>query len=150
MTTQQDFEELLRLLEKNKVLYMIVGGYAVAYHGFPRFTKDIDIFFKNSASNIPRLKKALMEFGFPASKLPGKLFKTKGNIIQFGIIPVRVDLINDIEGVAFEDAEKNIQRGRYGKIEVNFIGKIDLIRNKKSAGRAQDTVDVEKLEKTNK
>ena len=85
MNTQPDFEELLKLLERNKVRYMVVGGYAVAFHGFPRFTKDIDIFFVNSEENIVRIRKCLTVFGFPHDKIPRKLFTEKGNIIQLKI-----------------------------------------------------------------
>jgi len=125
---------------------MIVGGYAVAFHGFPRFTQDIDIFFLNTKENIEHLKSALFTFGFTEQDVPEKIFEEKGNIIRFGVVPVQVDMINEIDGINFVEAEKNIFRGRYGQIEVNFIGKVDLIRNKKAAGRSQDKVDAEKLE----
>ena len=81
-------EELLKLLEKNKVEYVIVGGYAVAFHGYPRFTKDIDIFFNKSKINISAIRKALLSFGFPEIDIPEKLFEDTGNIIQFGVIPL--------------------------------------------------------------
>jgi len=145
MTTQPDFEELLKLFEENEVAYMIVGGYAVAFHGYPRFTKDIDIFFHREKRNIQRIKNALVRFGFPESALPDRLFEEKGNIIKFGIEPVRVDLINDIDGVEFEDIESRAVRGRYGAVEVNFIGKADLIANKEASRRSQDIADIEKL-----
>lgn len=104
MNIQPDFEELLRLLECHKVKYMIVGGYAVAFHGFPRFTKDIDIYYSDSDENITNLKKALLDFGFQHHQLPDELFKTKGNIITFGIEPIRIALLNEIDGVKFENA----------------------------------------------
>jgi hypothetical protein len=147
MNTQPDFEELLKLLEKNNVNYMIVGGYALAFHGYPRFTKDIDIFFHNSKGNIKKLRNSLLSFDFTEKEIPESLFTERGNILQFGVIPVRIDLINEIDGVAFKEAEKNISRGHYGDVEVNFIGKIDLIKNKKASGRPQDKVDAETLEK---
>ncbi len=106
MNIQQDFEELLQLLEEHQVEYLIVGGYAVAFHGYPRFTKDIDIYYNSSSTNIQKLQKALSEFGFTSEELPTDLFQTKGNIITFGVEPVRVDIINDISGVAFNDAWK--------------------------------------------
>lgn len=146
MNTQPDFEELLGLLEENKVRYMVVGGYAVAFHGRPRFTKDIDIFFLNSVENVSRLRKALLAFGFLESDLPESVFMERGNIVQFGVVPVRVDLVNEIDGVDFEEAEGGLVRGRYGRTEVSFIGKRDLIRNKRASGRPQDKVDAEALE----
>ncbi len=88
MNTQPDFEELLRLFEKNDVDYMVVGGYAVAFHGYPRFTKDIDVWFRLDANNIDRLKNALFTFGFAEHALPDHLFTEPGNIIKFGVEPV--------------------------------------------------------------
>jgi len=146
MTTHPDFEELLRLLEENDVRYMIVGGYAVAFHGYPRFTKDMDVFFHDSGENISRLRRALLDFGFCESDLSEDIFAEKGNIVQFGAPPVRVDLLNEIDGLAFDEAEKGAVRGSYGNTEVTFIGKRELVRNKKASGRSQDLVDAEKLE----
>jgi hypothetical protein len=145
MITQQHFEELLKLLEKNQVDYVVVGGYAVAFHGYPRHTKDIDIFFRISDQNVTNLKKALVSFGFTESDLPDELFYEKGTIIQFGIEPLRVDIINEIDGVTIEDALKNSVRGKYGQVEINFIGILELIKNKESTGRDQDIVDAKKL-----
>lgn len=120
---------------------MIIGGYAVAFHGYPRFTKDIDIFFLDSGDNIERLQKSLIGFGFPKSAVPQKLFKKKGDIIQFGVVPMRIDLLNKIPGITFEDAERHVTRGFFGAVEVNFMGKGELIKNKKASGRPQDAVD---------
>jgi hypothetical protein len=145
MNIQPDFEELLRLLEENEVEYLVVGGYAVAFHGFPRFTKDIDVFFKASEENIAALRRALREFGFPDEEIPAELFKEKGNIIAFGVEPSRVDMMNEIDGVDFDTAWMNRRRGAFGKVEVNFIGRLELIRNKKSTSRLQDKADAEKL-----
>ncbi|MBN2353493.1 MAG: nucleotidyltransferase [Spirochaetales bacterium] len=145
MNIQPDFEELLRLLEENKVEYLIVGGFAVAYHGYPRFTKDIDIFFHATGGNIQKLRRALLEFGFMDSELPQDLFQKEGNIVTFGAEPVRVDMMNVIDGVDFQTAWMNRQRGTYGKTKVNFIGRNELIRNKESTSRAQDKADAEKL-----
>lgn len=146
MDTQKDFEELLRLFEENHVRYVVVGGYAVAFHGYPRFTKDMDLFYDNELNNISKLRKALISFGFSEKDIPESLFTEKGNIIQFGISPLQVDIINDIDGVEFGEAAKNAVRGKYGSLEVNFIGREQLIKNKKASGRPQDRVDVQLLE----
>ena len=146
MNTHPDFEELLRLFEENSVAYMVVGGYAVAFYGYPRFTKDIDIFFLLESENIQRIKDALIKFGFAPHALPDRLFEEKGNIIKFGIEPVRVDLLNEIDGVEYEAVASRIVRGRYGEVEINFIGKSDLIANKHASARTQDLADLEKLE----
>ncbi len=145
MNTQPDFEELLRLFEENRIEYMIVGGYAVAYHGYPRFTKDIDVFFRVTADNTRRLRMALVTFGFREEDLPLEAFTTVGNVLTFGAVPSRVDLINSIDGVTYDEACPNAIRGRYGNIEVNFIGLPDLLKNKKATPRAKDKGDVEEL-----
>jgi len=88
MNTQPDFEEFLRLLETHKVEYVIVGGYAIAYHGYPRFTKNLDIFYNDTESNIQNIRKLLVEFGFPEEKITLNLF-SPGTILNFGAEPVR-------------------------------------------------------------
>ncbi len=145
MNTQPDFEELLRLLEEHRVDYMIVGGYAVAFHGYPRFTKDIDVFFDASSENIARLREVLVAFAFQEEDLPRDAFAAKDKVLSFGVPPARVDLINNIDGITYNDARPNTVRGTYGMVEVTFIGFDDLIRNKQSSQRAQDKVDVEEL-----
>lgn len=145
MNTQPDFKELLRLLEENRVEYMIVGGYAVSYHGYPRFTKDIDIFFKVSDENIDRLRQSLIAFAFQEEDLPREVFTAKGNILTFGVPPTRVDLLNEIDGITYEEASPNIVRGTYGELDVTFIGLDDLLKNKRSTPRAKDKADVEEL-----
>jgi hypothetical protein len=123
---------------------MIVGGYAVAFYGYPRFTKDLDIFYSLTPANVSSLKKVLIEFGFKENNLADDLFE-KSNIVKIGIEPVRVDLINEIDGVDFSTAKKSVVKGKYGDVKVTFIGKKDLIKNKKSTKRLQDKADLEKL-----
>jgi hypothetical protein len=145
MNIQPDFEELLRLLEKHDVDYMIVGGYAVAFHGYPRFTQDIDIFFSNDVENVNRVKNALQDFGFGPQTLSTEVFMDPKNVITFGVTPVRVDFISEIDGVAYAEAQSNRIRGKYGSVEVNFIGRLDLIKNKQSTKRTKDKGDAEEL-----
>ena len=145
MNTHPDFEELLRLLEEQAVDYMIVGGYAVAWHGYPRFTKDLDIFFLASSDNVFRLRRALTTFGFAEEDLPTDAFLTPGNLLTFGVAPSRVDLINQIDGVDFNEAQPNVVRGQYGKTTANFIGFNDLIKNKLATPRSKDKADIEEL-----
>ena len=145
MNIHPDFRELFQLLEKHHVDYMIVGGYALAFHGFPRFTKDIDLFFESSPQNVTRLREALIEFGFTENDLPEQAFATAGNILTFGVAPTRVDLLNDIDGVSYGNAKANIVRGSYGDVAVNFIGREDLIKNKLATPRVQDKLDIQLL-----
>ncbi|MBF8276985.1 MAG: hypothetical protein HW390_2058 [Candidatus Brocadiaceae bacterium] len=145
MNIQPDFKELLALLEKHQVEYMLVGGYAVAFHGYPRFTKDIDVYFENTDENINKIISALMEFGFSVDELPPDLFKKPGNIITLGVAPVRVDFLNEIDGVGFTEAKKQRVRGKYDNVDIYFIGKEDLIKNKRSTPRTKDKVDAEEI-----
>ena len=145
MNIHPDFEELLKLLERHGVDYMIVGGYAVAFHGYPRFTKDIDVFYRSSEQNILRLRAALIDFGFSEKDLPLDVFATAGAVLTFGVAPTRVDMINQIDGVSFDEARPNVVRGTYGGVEVTFIGLDELLRNKRSTPRARDKGDVEEL-----
>ena len=124
---------------------MIVGGYAVAFHGFPRFTKDIDIFFDVSAANVERLRRVLVIFGFSAEMVRRETLATPGAVLVIGVAPVRIDLVNRIDGVPYAEARPNTVRGNYGVVEVTFIGRQDLIRNKSSMPRARDKADVEEL-----
>lgn len=146
MNIHQDFEELLRLLEEHAIEYMIVGGYAVAYHGFPRFTRDIDLFFDLTTDNVLRLRKALIAFGFREKDIPIDVITTEGNVLTFGVAPARVDLMNQIDGVTYDEARPNTVRGRYGAVEVTFIGLVDLLKNKRSTQRTKDKADAEELE----
>lgn len=142
MKTEKDFEELLKLFNKNKVRYCIVGAYAVAFYAEPRYTKDMDIFVEPDKDNARRIIKSLAEFGFKSLTLEEKDLIRKGKIIQLGYEPVRIDLITSIEGCSFKEVWKNRAIGTYGKQKVIFIGFNELIKNKKKTGRKQDNVDI--------
>ncbi len=145
MNTQSDFEDFFRLLESNRVEYMIVGGYAVAFHGYPRFTKDIDVFFAATEANAARLRDALVAFGFQPATVTTETLLKAGSVIAIGIEPARIDLLNQIDGVTFSEAFGGVVRGKYGDMSVNFIGREDLLRNKRASGRARDLGDLEEL-----
>jgi hypothetical protein len=98
-----------------------------------------------SDDNVTRLREALILFAFKDEDLPIEAFKEKGNIITFGIAPTRVDFLNEIDGVSYEDASKNVVQGKYGKVEVTFIGFNDLVKNKQSTERTRDKADAEVL-----
>jgi len=145
MKTEKDYEELLGLLNKNRVKYCIVGAYAVAFHAMPRYTKDIDILIEPTKVNARRILKALDEFGFGSLKLSERDFTEKESIIQLGYEPVRVDIITSIEKLDFEKIWKQRKKGQYGKIKVNFIDLENLIESKKISGRNRDKADLEIL-----
>lgn len=144
---EKDYEDLLRLLNKYKVKYCIVGAFAVAFYTKPRYTKDIDILIEPSAENAHKIINALKEFGFSNIGLTEDDFTEKGKIIQLGYEPVRVDLITSIKGISFEDVWKNKKTGKYGKEKVYFIGLNELIKNKRIVNREQDRIDLKLLRK---
>ncbi len=150
MNIQKDFEEFLKLLHKRSVEYVVVGGYAVAFHGYVRATKDIDILFNNSKINIQRLKGVLNEFGFPADSLTDVAFSEQGKIIRMGVAPVMIELINAISGVSFKTAWKNRITGRYGGTDIYYLSRSDLLKNKKASGRPRDILDIDELKRVKK
>ena len=147
MIIQDDLKEFFRLLNGNSVEYVIVGGYAVAFHGFVRATKDIDVLFHNTPSNIKRLMAALTGFGIQASAMVMNTFSEQGRIIRMGSPPMMIELINAIGGVTFEEIWRNKVPGHYGDAPIFFLSKRDLLKSKKAAGRPQDLRDIEELEK---
>ncbi len=141
MRVEKDYEEFLRLLNKNKVKYCIVGAYAVAFYGKPRFTKDMDILVEPSMENGKKIVKALSEFGFGILSLTEKDFSKQGNIIQLGYEPVRIDIMTSLEGCSFKRVWENREVGKYGRQRVVFVGLEDLIGVKKSSKRKIDQED---------
>ncbi|MFO7870436.1 MAG: hypothetical protein R6V03_03275 [Kiritimatiellia bacterium] len=117
MRTVVDFEDMLVLLEKHKVRYLIVGGLAFIYHAKPRYTKDIDIWIEASVDNVEKGNGALTEFGSPTLMDPAK----PNEIVQIGVEPSRIDMIRSIEGVDFDTAWSRRERATYGGVETNWI-----------------------------
>jgi len=145
MKVNKDFEEFFELLNKNKVSYLIVGGYAYAIHAEPRFTKDLDIFIKRDKDNAQKIIKTLDDFGFASLELSEADFLKPNQIIQLGNPPFRIDILTSISGVEFADAWDNKVIGKYGVHEVFFIGKEEFRKNKKATGRKSDLVDLDKI-----
>lgn len=146
----RDYLELLLCLNDHKVRYLIIGGYAVVQYAEPRYTKDLDIWIEASSTNAKKALKALDAFGAPIDNLTVEDLSKPGLIYVFGIPPVRVDILNKASGCTFTTAWKNKKIFPLGKIKskpikANFIGKKDLIKLKKTAGRVQDLADIEKL-----
>ena len=142
---ERDFEELLKLFNKHRVRYCIIGAYAVAFHARPRYTKDMDILVEPSIGNGQRIVRALKEFGFGGLKLKPEDFVQPGRFVQLGYEPVRIDLLTSIEGCAFDQVWTHRARGQYGNVRTFFIGRNELIRNKKLSARHQDHADLELL-----
>ena len=145
MEVQPDFRDLLALFNAHQVEYMIVGGYALAFHGAPRYTGDIDIFVKPTSENARRILTALDEFGFGSLGLTVEDFESPDNVVQLGVPPVRIDLITSITGVSWEDALSDCVDGEYGDLPVKYIGLDKFISNKRATGRKKDLSDLEAL-----
>jgi predicted nucleotidyltransferase len=148
MRVEKDYEEFLKLLNRHKVKYCIIGAYAVAFYAKPRYTKDMDIFVEPTVDNAKKILKVLTEFGFGELSVTLGDLTQEGNIFQLGYEPVRIDILTKIEGFQFQDVWQNRVIGDYGSERVNFISLDDLIENKKISGRESDKIDIELLEKS--
>src|SRR5689334_22801650 len=146
MILDPDFREFIALLNNHEVRYLIVGGYAVAFHGYPRYTKDIDIWVDAEQENVGRLLRALHDFGFGDVGLNAEDFLTPGYVIQLGYPPNRIDLLTSIKGVEFTACYDSRIKLSVGGMDLCFINLENLKRNKRAAGRLQDLADIENLE----
>ncbi|MCB4790482.1 MAG: nucleotidyltransferase [Elusimicrobia bacterium] len=141
----QDFKEFLKLLNSKEVEYLVIGGYAIGYYGYPRATGDLDIWVAINESNAQKLFNVLKEFGFNSPDITESIFKEKDKVIRMGNPPLRIEILTSISGIEFEKAYKNRKIEKIEDISVNFIGFKDLIKNKKASGRHKDLDDVEHL-----
>jgi hypothetical protein len=146
MEIQKDFKELLESFNAQKVEYLIVGGYALAFHGAPRFTGDIDLLVKPDTENARHILAALNDFGFGSLNLNESDFTKQGNIVQLGVPPVRIDIVTSLTGVDWDKAQAGKVAGDYGGVSVYFLGKKEFILNKKATGRKKDLADIEALD----
>ena len=145
MNTHEDFEEFLRLLGEHEVEFVIVGGYAVAFHGYVRTTQDLDLLYRASDVNIGRLRHTLADFGVPVGEDDMAGFRDPGSVIRMGLPPARIELINAVSGLTFDDIWERRVTGRYGSAKVCFISRGDLLANKRASGRPKDLADVDEL-----
>lgn len=143
----KDLRELLGLFRSNGVEFLVVGGHAVAYHGHPRLTEDLDLFVRPDIANGERIINALRGFGFGSLDLSAADFQADDRVIQLGRAPNRVDLLTKLYGVEFADAWSRRVAAQLGDAEVWMIARDDLIRNKRATGRTQDIADAEFLER---
>ncbi len=145
MEAQKDFKELLELFNKHKVDYVIVGAYALAFHGCPRYTGDLDLLVKPDSNNARRIIEAIKEFRFESLDLTTEDFSSKEKVVQLGVPPIRIDILTSLTGVTWEQISSNRAKGEYGNIPVYFIGKNEFIANKKALGRHKDLADIESI-----
>lgn len=145
MEVQKDFRELLELFNAHHVEYLIVGGYALALHGSPRYTGDMDILIKADQKNAERILKSLDAFGFGSIGLQEEDLTTPEKVVQLGYPPVRIDIMTSLSGVSWEEAYNGRVSGHYGDIPIFYIGREQLILNKKTISRKKDLADLEAL-----
>ncbi|MFC1515323.1 hypothetical protein ACFL7E_01040 [Thermodesulfobacteriota bacterium] len=145
MMLSKDFKEFVELLNKNNVKYLVIDGYAVALHGYPRYTKDLDYRIDLSLENAESILKALEQFGFGSLDLDTDDFLAPDKIIQLGHPPNRIDLITTAKGLNFEECYKSRVKLEIQNIQIDFIDMENLKRNKRATGRPQDFADLENL-----
>ena len=146
MTLSKDFKEFLQSLNNNHVRYLIVGGYAVAAHGHPRYTKDIDIWLWLDSQNAADMIKALEDFGFGSLNLTPTDFLEPDTVVQLGYPPSRIDILTSLSGVEFEECYTSHIEIKIDGLTIPFIDLENLKRNKRASGRLQDLADVENLQ----
>ncbi|PIP41998.1 hypothetical protein COX18_01790 [Candidatus Desantisbacteria bacterium CG23_combo_of_CG06-09_8_20_14_all_40_23] len=140
-----DFRDFLKLLNSQNVKYLMVGGYAVGYHGYPRATGDMDIWIAVDPDNARKIKKVFCDFGMPANKITEELFLEKDKIIRMGNPPVCIEVITGASGVDFSECYSRREVINIEEIPINFISIDDLKKNKKASGRHKDLADLEHL-----
>lgn len=141
----RDFKEFLKLLNSNRVEYLLIGGYAVSVHGHVRATNDLDVWVKVSPENAARIERALREFGFGAALASRDLFLTGNNVVRMGVPPIRIEILTSISGVEFDPCYTEKQMSQIEEIIVPVISLARLRQNKAAAGRAKDLADLESL-----
>ncbi len=143
MKLHRDVRDFIESLNSHRVEYVIVGGHAVAYHGHPRFTGDIDFFVRPSAENLSRVEDAIADFGFEDVRKTGVV---AGRILQLGRVPNRIDVLTEVSGLSFEEAWASRVAAVLDGLQVRFASREALIQNKRAAGRPKDLADLAALE----
>ncbi len=137
-----DYKEMLQLLSEEQVDYIIVGAYALGTHGYPRATGDIDIWIKPDSVNSKKLYKALARFGVPLDKVNADEFSSEGIIFQIGVVPRRIDIITQIDGISYEEADEDKIIVETEGLKIPVLSLDKLIKNKKATGREKDKLDI--------
>jgi len=140
-----DFKEFLKLLNIHDVKYLLIGGYAVSYHGYPRATNDLDVWVAVHPDNAERLVQAVQDFGFATADLSTALFLQEDKIVRMGRPPIRIELLTSISGVEFADCFARRLLAEVDGVPVNLINLDDLKQNKRASGRYKDLNDLENL-----
>jgi hypothetical protein len=147
MIFEDDFVDFIALLNQHQVEYMVVGAHALAFHGRPRHTGDLDIWIKPSIENAEKMILVLRDFGFESLGLKKEDFLKDNYVTQLGYPPLRIDILNAISGVGFDEAYNGKVTGQYEDLAISFISITDFIANKVATGRSKDLGDIEALRK---
>jgi hypothetical protein len=142
----QDFVDLLRAFVAAEVRFLVVGAYALALHGRPRATGDLDLWVEATPQNAERIMRALAVFGAPLTEISAADFAQEGVTYQIGVPPGRIDLLTELTGLTFADAWSGRLQKPFGDVQVDFIGRAAFIRNKRATGRPKDLGDIEGME----
>lgn len=140
----KDFKEFLKLLEKNNVKYLLIGGYAVGFYGYPRATNDIDFWVEINPKNAKKISKTLIEFGLPKESISDSLF-LESNILRMGFPPIRIEILTEISGIEFRECFTQSRVIEIDGTKARIISLEDLKKNKKASGRYKDLDDLENL-----
>ncbi|HVJ20245.1 MAG TPA: nucleotidyl transferase AbiEii/AbiGii toxin family protein [Polyangiaceae bacterium] len=148
MDVNEDFVDIAATFVENDVEFVVVGAYALAAHGFPRATGDIDLFVNPTPENAARVLRALADFGAPiaAHGVKERDFEVEGQVYQLGLPPRRIDILTSLSGITFDEAAAEAIEGSLGPVKVRFIGKRAMARNKLASGRPKDLADAQLLE----
>ncbi|HVZ17839.1 MAG TPA: hypothetical protein VG897_12020 [Terriglobales bacterium] len=142
-----DLREFIALLNSNEVEYLVVGAFAVSFHGYPRYTGDLDILVRPTAENAARILQAISEFGFMGLGITASNLQTPEFVLQLGVSPNRIDILTTISGVTFDEAWSARCDAKIDGLETHYIGRNELIRHKEATGRARDLGDADELRK---
>lgn len=142
-----DYKEFLRLLRAHGVEYLLIGGWAVGYHGYVRATYDLDVWIAITPANANRIVKALADFGFDVPELSTDLFLQPDNIVRMGVEPTQIEVMTSISGVEFDECYRERLDTTLNGVPVNIINLRDLKINKEASGRLKDLADLEELSK---
>ena len=150
MVLNKDFREFIALLNAKEVKYLVIGGYAVAYHGYPRYTKDIDFWIWLNEDNAKKVVSAIHAFGMSSMNIKVEDFMSEDTVIQLGMPPNRIDILTDLETLDFETCYAQKEIANFNGLDVAMLDLDNLIKSKLNAGRPQDKVDAKKLKEQNK
>jgi hypothetical protein len=145
MGLPKDSKEFIGLLNSRNVDYVIAGAWALGFHGRPRFTGDIDIVVRPAAANILALIEVLKDFGFAGLGLSSADFSSPARVVQLGVAPARIDILTSLTGLSFDEIWAGRVAGELDGIPVSFLGRSELVRNKRATGRPQDVADLAAL-----